>query len=71
MRTSREIDVGQWQVDQEEYLPADDRNEYATTYRVLTRRTANHSQLDHSRRSHAERRLAPNSLKPLTRRLTR
>jgi dihydrofolate reductase len=31
------LDLGQWQVDQEESRPADDRNEYATTFRVLTR----------------------------------
>jgi dihydrofolate reductase len=32
------LDVDQWQIDQEENLPADDRNEYATTFRLLTRR---------------------------------
>ncbi|MHB8970327.1 MAG: dihydrofolate reductase [Pirellulaceae bacterium] len=33
-----EIVVGQWRVIQEEYLPADERNEYATTFRVLARK---------------------------------
>ena len=33
-----EIVVGQWRVVQEEYLPADERNEYATTFRVLARK---------------------------------
>lgn len=33
------LDMDQWQIDQEEALPADDRNEYATTFRLLTRRT--------------------------------
>jgi len=33
-----EIVVGQWRVMEEEYLPADPRNEYATTYRVLVRK---------------------------------
>jgi dihydrofolate reductase len=33
------LDMDQWELDQEETLPADDRNEYATTFRLLTRRT--------------------------------
>jgi dihydrofolate reductase len=33
-----EIAVGQWRAVQEEYSPADERNEYATTYRVLARK---------------------------------
>ena len=33
-----DIAVSQWRVIEEEYLPADERNEYATTYRVLVRK---------------------------------